>query len=47
MPTTYSPERRVDTKALEAHLRSRGLTPASSKWFEVWHRKKRRFMYFV
>lgn len=36
-------EPRIDRVALEAYIRSRGLTPKDRKWIEVWHRKKHRF----
>lgn len=44
MMTMHSPERRVDTKALNAHLRSIGLVPNSSKWLTVWFRKRHKFL---
>ena len=44
MPCLGCEQRRVDVAALEAHLRSRGLTPNSSKWLEVWLRKKHKFL---
>jgi len=40
-------EPRVDKKALEAYLRSRGLTPQMGKWFDVWHRKRHKFTTYV
>jgi hypothetical protein len=44
MPCNYQSQKRYNTKAIDFHLLSIGLIPRSSKWNEVWQRKKHKFL---
>ena len=47
MPCCGGGERRIDKKALETYLRSRGLVPRTGKWEETWHKKRHKFTTYV